>query len=324
MSDFMLITCRDRENSGSRFKEYIIDVCDSMRNLFRNTDFSTMVKRFSLYQNVNCYLLQLPADRKGNPRANLRKLISFLKTFCTGNAITSCIPCGSTAYVMQTKNTFPEGMFKNILFRALAPDLLKKAASLMPTDFNDIDICIIAGQNIDELYEFIKFLSHTVKFITVFTPDKDSINRMIDDIYNEYGLSVAVTDDVKSAFIGKAAIINLGCTRKCINGGISVKNMMILNYGELEDAEVFCGGKVINGISIGLPEHIKAKIHKNIFKCCSESDVASIVLYHRAEKDLPEEFDKCGSSELMKLARYFYEDGYDIKCFYGMHSMINL
>jgi len=66
-------------------------------------------------------------------------------------------------------------------------------------DIRELDVAIIHGNDYTFCIHYIKILSSILKFLTIITHEKESIENMTDNIFEETGLAVRVTDNLAAA-----------------------------------------------------------------------------------------------------------------------------
>ena len=74
-------------------------------------------------------------------------------------------------------------------------------------DIRDLDIAILETNNRKLLHFFIRQLSPLAKFLTIITKEKESAQKDMEDIFDETGLSVRVTDDIASGLDGISILL---------------------------------------------------------------------------------------------------------------------
>jgi hypothetical protein len=313
MGDFVLISCKDKK-TGS--------IADKLSRLFKRTDFNDLIDIIDVYDNVRCYSITLPCDKKGTPAVNIKKFEKFLDKFNSENNIISYVVPESLGESIKLEGRFQSEYARKLVFKSLINIVIDKAFACEGNGNQSPGVCIAQGDNEVELYELIRFLSNTVKFFTVLTPEKNSIEKGINEIYDECGLSIAVTDDLRSALKDCSVLINLGKLNElCISKAYG-KNNLVINLGTISSYKIPDSCRVINGINIGMPVHIRHMFSKAVYNSYSESQIAHILLFQRVEAVRAQRGEMTGSELLGKTEQEFKRAGLSISSFEGLHGII--
>jgi len=99
--------------------------------------------------------------------------------------------------------------FGRFLYKALLVNILKLISEKKGKDIRELDVAIIHGNDYTFLHSYIKILSSILKFLTIITHEKESIENMTDNIFEETGLAVRVTDNLAGGMKDAEAVINL-------------------------------------------------------------------------------------------------------------------
>ncbi|HEX9060944.1 MAG TPA: hypothetical protein VF941_12250 [Clostridia bacterium] len=204
------------------------------------------------------------------------------------------------------------------LKKALIPDLLDLIYKKRGVKLGEMEVVIISGGNYEDLSYVLKEMSTELRYVTVISNDPESIKDILDQVYEEAGLSIGVTASCETLIKRADIIINLGSLD---GSAINARNnkALILNCGPLfSEGRSFIGNLVVNGIEIRLPEEIENKVSKEVrllHDSCSLADavISLMVLEDGGNMDL-----------LQNMALYFRKEGYNIKGILGRHAKIKI
>lgn len=176
------------------------------------------------------------------------------------------------------KNPF-SGYF---IYTALLVNILEIIADKKDISIKALEITIIEEEN-NLFRSYIKLLSPLVKFITVITNKKKYIQEEIEDIYNETGLSIRLTDDIESGLDNVDVVINLGDIENFKKGKKIRSDAIVINYGVANSEEIIFDNIVINSISIKFSSSIESILEQNAISCFTRLELASIIFCHEKE-----------------------------------------
>ncbi|RCX14858.1 hypothetical protein DFR58_11492 [Anaerobacterium chartisolvens] len=220
---------------------------------------------------------------------------------------------GDTGYVFEFSG--------QTLYKALLVNIIKDVFNKKRKSICDLDITIVHQNNRDELYAIIEVLSPFVKYITVATGDKESIDDEIAQICCNTGLAIRVTSDYRSAVKSAELIINLAYSnRPSINIRTNFKQVVI-NYGDLGLEQVSGEGTVINGIDVCIPPKIACMLDKGLFDHYGKLELSEILLSHKSGCHERICGVLCDYELATRLAGEFYRNCYSICGYMGRHNM---
>ncbi len=206
------------------------------------------------------------------------------------------------------------------LYKALLINIIKDVFNKKRRNICDLDITVVHQNNREELYAIIAVLSPFVKYITVATGDKESIDDEIAEISYNTGLAIRVTGDYKNAVKNAELIINLAYPNQpSINIRTNFKQVVI-NYGAPGLEQVSGEGTVINGIDICIPPGIACMLDKELFEHYSKLELSEILLSHKSGCQERICGVLCDYELATCLAGEFYRHCYSICGYMGRHN----
>lgn len=244
-------------------------------------------------------------------KAKKNRLDKIISKICSENSITKCImPAICSCSLKSCEKSNFDG---KIVYTALAEYILNDLCEKKGFSIREIDIAVIQGEDDLLPYLIIKLLSPVVKFITLVTDQKESMDKKIEEICDETGLSVRITDNLEDVLKNCDLIINYGNIK--INGiKYSIdSNSIIINYGELEDLLPEVKKTVICGIDIGLGDKYLQAFEKEIFKFYSSTEIAEIVLTNKKDENIDNLHNLLDLKTIESIKEYFIEEGFYVK-----------
>lgn len=230
---------------------------------------------------------------------------------CAEHSITRCIiPADSNCFL---KNCVKSGFEGKIIYTALVEYILTDLCMKQGLSVREVDIAVVQGE--DELmpYFAIKLLSPVVKFITLVTNQKELMESKIEQVCDETGLSVRITDNLEGVLESCDFIINYGSlNRNGIKNNIN-SNAIVINYGELDDTLLELKKPVVGGIDIGLGNKYLQGFRKEIFKFYSSTEIAEIVLTNKTDKSINNFNGLVDYMTVDYLKKHFFEEKFYIR-----------
>ena len=271
-------------------------------------------KRIQVDSNLIIQGIRLPYTLKefnSLGRVEKNRLDKVIAQICREHSITRCIMPASCSCTIKSceKNNF-EG---RIVYTALAEYILKDLCSRRGLNIREIDIAIVQGEDDLLPYIIIKLLSPVVKFITLVTEQRDLMDKKIEEVCDETGLSVRITDNLKDVLKNCDLVINYGKLKTAgIKNNIN-SNAIIINYGELENTLAEIKKAIINGVDIGLGDKYLQGFEKEIFKFYSSTEIAEIVLISKIDRDINNLQDLLDVRTVSSFKKAFIEEAFWIK-----------
>lgn len=248
-------------------------------------------------------------NRSGKMTRN--RIDKAILKICTENSIDRCIIPAELDCSLRSCGK--SGFTGKIVYTVLAENIIKDICAKKGLGISEVDIVVIQGEDDVLPYTVIKLLSPSVKFITLVTKHKELMEKKVEQVCDETGLSVRITNDVESVLKSCDFVINYGNIK-----GSSIKNFVnsnatVINYGELEDTLLGMKDRVVNGIEIGLGNKYLQGFKKEIFSFYNPIEIADTVLANKSDIAINNLYDLVDYIIIDKFKRHFKEDGFFVK-----------
>jgi len=338
MSNFALFTCLEEsletvreEIPISKEKDNLIKrVFDFIKRKFRKVaienkesekDDDFEVKKIEINDNTTIFMAKLPyTAEKVQNRAS--KINEFAYNLINENNIKTCIlseELNKKVKFEWSSNLIFNGQF---LYKALIINLLEEICTNNSIKISDLDITIIHGKNDEELFPILRLLSPRAKYMTIITERKGELEGEINYIYDETGLSVSLTTDLKAALKNAYVVINLDQLSDIHNLKFNSK-AVIINYNNSYSVKSMSENTLINGIELNFPVKLLQKLDKDIFKNFNKNELAETILLHKTDYDKAK--DVLYKQEIFfKISNEFKRDGFKITGFRGRHNLLRI
>lgn len=174
-----------------------------------------------------------------------------------------------------------------IIYISLLKFIIEKLLKKQQKSIKEQEITIIQENNSEILYYFLEELAPVVKFLNVVTYEREKVEKFLESICEETGLSVRVTNDFSSDVRSVDILINIGDLAKIRNGNNIPASTIIVNYGKLEE-KFLRNNFVINDLKIRMDEDIDkaVKIAEEKFRDIEIADLVINRLLVSQSKDL--------------------------------------
>jgi hypothetical protein len=261
--------------------------------------------------NLPFHVDELTALSKGK----IRSIEEFIREYCASHELDMV----KLPRVILEKDIFqnstPNPFTGRLLFKSLITNILIEIYSRRDCRIKDLDMAVVQGKNTEELFAYIRLLAASIKYLTIFSEDKEGIEKQIEDFYEETGLSMRVTQDIKSCFKGINFILSLGE----LQSGMKLSSKaIVVNYGDTDCSNIFGENIVINGIEVKLPNGIASKLGRNVIEQYTQLELAEIILCSKLEIIMGDV-----STEICeKLSREFSRQAFEISSFIGRRGIL--
>ncbi|WP_010680920.1 hypothetical protein [Acetivibrio cellulolyticus] len=292
----------------------IISVFRKLKKLFAFKIIPVSVKKLEAGSDLAIYAVKLPYalnDVKNAGRFTRNKINKCILKFCTENTIDKCIiPAELDCFIDRCEKSCFTG---RIIYTALAINVLEYICAQKHSDIRKVDIAIIQGDKGALPYIFIKRLSPIVKFVTLVTNDRELMEKEIEEVCDETGLSVRITNDVESVLKSSDVVINFGNLKSYGIKNRFDSNAIVINYGEFEEQLLGAGNTIITGIDVGFGDKYANNFEDDIFNFYSHIEVAEIVLVNKSNLGITDAEDLAEYSVMDNFIKHFKEEGFYIK-----------
>lgn len=292
----------------------LISIFRKLKKLFAFKINPVNIKKLEVDSSLAIHSVKLPYtidEMKKAGRFTRNKINKCLLKVCKENSIDKCIIPHDLPFLLDSceKSDFTG----KIVYTVMAVNILEHILKLKKLDIRDVDIAIIQGDNEVLPCIFIKLLSPIVKFITLVTMEKELIEKNFEEVCDETGLSVRITNDAASVLNSSDIVINYADLKSYSLKKKVASNAIIINYGELDENQLGLENEVINRIDIGLGSKYIDCFEDSLFKSYSFSEIAEIVLINKTNFTINNAGDLTDYMIIDKLIKHFKEEGFYIK-----------
>lgn len=331
MADILLVLCSENIETSTVDTKTSVNIWHRALKLLGRLFYKDIVmdhimdhieeslKEIEVYNDLKVYLLQLPCTIND-------EVFRTIELVCSKKNIGRFYFSRKLMNIYNLKEHYEEVSGGRFLFQALVVEILKK---LYPdkADIGHLDIIVIEGDNKNEVINVVRMLYPVTKFITLLAMDRTWLQKELEDIYINTGLSISVISDFKKGLNNADVIINFGDMGKIDEYAKVKPKAVILNFGPglyktgylksyLNKEEISTGNIVICSLEIYIPPAIMVKLGKLIPADFSSLEMAEFLIQNRIG---PLSNNVQGDYIMQDMARTFKENGYYIKGFIGVN-----
>lgn len=190
------------------------------------------------------------------------------------------------------------------IYKALIFSILKDVSNQMKQDLRNLKIVMLVEGYSVENVDLIKIVAKEVKSLTIVTTDKDRFERLIQELFERYGIIIKVFEKSRSNYKNANIIVNVDFPSYDMNK-INVSNNSLVICGFAKHFEI---KKSFNGIIIKDIDII-SNVNKN--QRVDDLSFCEAKIYNYQRK-------------LKENARVFERDGYRINGYFGENGKILL
>lgn len=333
MKDFAIVTClknieacAKKPNVMKQAYQFVLSMLNIPKieeTLLKEIKVAELFKEESNTENEECkalkiHIIHLPFhvdELAAFSRGRINRIEEFINEYCASNKIDVVI----YSKLLLERNIFLGNVatpfIGRLLFKSLVSNILNEIYSKRGFRINDLDMAIVHGKSDEELFTYIRLLAPYIKYLTIISDDKEGIEKQVEDFYEETGLSIRVTRDIKSGFRGIDFILSIGDLQPGMKIGTRA---VILNYGDSGCSNIVGENIIINGIELRLPGTITTKLGKNVLENFTQLELAEIILCNKLDIPIDEISDK--TYEI--LSKEFTAQAFTISGFEGRHNIL--
>ncbi len=320
MNNVGLIVFDNIENSDKKdilniFTKLKKLICMKIKRLFSTKLPEHSIKKITVDQDLNLFFIKLPYsldELRKLRRFSVWRLQKAVLKACRDNSIKKCFYPSKVPDKIINDFGMKNPFSGNFIYASLLVNILKLISVKKDMDIRDLDIAILETNNRKLLHFFIRQLSPLAKFLTIITKEKESAQKDMEDIFDETGLSVRVTDDIASGLDGISILINIGNLDEFIPRKKVICNAVVINYGSLKNSQVEFTGGIIDQINVGLPASMEESVDEEFINCYTGNEIAEIIFVNKLNGGT-NVFKDFAEYNIMKgISEQFEEEGYTI------------
>lgn len=333
MGNFALVSCPGDLNEYIKARPFLKFLPYKWRDFFiKDISSKEFIPGF-LPQASKAWMLKLPFIKEDMGYLNERRIFKACEqivNFCTGNDVAMVsLEKGLHNHVIIKEYLQQKGLevFENNrqIYGLLALEIIKHILKCRHIDFEEADIALIAGKQDKQLLGILKFLAPRVKYLTVACSGECTIRKELEELFEDTGLLVFVTNDLKTGIKEKDLVICFDSLVDFNARNVFKGNMVLLNLSDrwIKDNRLIeC--PVINDMEPSVPgklmEHLKSLPGDSFDK----NEFAMLVLLcaygNKRLKDIPDP----GYEEMSVFSSIFGSEGFKIKNLVGRNGIVQI
>lgn len=280
--------------------------------VFKKVYLSDCISKIDIDENFCIWNIDL-ADLYKHLLFNRKKLEKEISKFMSQYNISSCISSKNfkDKYNLSNCEVWQHG--GKVLFRAVIKEIVNVICRQHDLYLYNTEFCLISHRCSDEVLRLAKLFSQDVRFLTVISPDYKLIEEQMDQLSEEYGLSVRVTDDFPTGYEKAKIIISVDGSIPKNNG--KLKNIFIINLGNKPTNTI--RADIIDKAEIELPENIKYIKRGFLKSTYTNQELAEIIILHKLGIEKIEAHYNISENQIQQISGTFIKDGYIVKKVYA-------
>lgn len=291
---------------------FLLSIFGKLKRAFKGSP--VIEKKIEVDSNLVIYSIKLPFKlRELNKSSKIvrNKAERLIFKICIEKSIDRClIPADLN---VSLKNCEKSSFTGDILYKVLVEQILRNICEKQGSSIREVDIAVIQGEDDVLPYIVIKLLSPIVKFITLVTNYRGMMEKKLEQMCDETGLSVRITNDVESALDSCELVINYGNIKSSSIKKTVKSNAIVINYGEFEDTLFGNRNTIINGIDIGLGKKYLEGFETDLYKYYSPIEIAEIILTSKLHKSINNLYDLVDYMFVDNFITNFVKEGFFVR-----------
>lgn len=308
------------ERESIRRPKLLNKIYFKIRRFFSINLIDTQIKRVKVNEELNIHFIKVKYTLKevsAFGRFKIKRLKKEIYKCFIKNSLDKCILPSLAPKSLESNICIKNPFSGRFIYTVLLVKILKKVAEKRNVSVKGLEIGIIQGNNNKLFFSYIRLLSPLVKFITIITNKKKYVQEKTEDIYDETGLAIRLTEDIESGLDDIDIVINLGDIRSFKKGKKIKSNAVVINYGNAHSEEIIFDNIVINSISIQLDNSIESILDQNIIGCFSKLELASIIFCHGKKNCANINKNNVDNKIINDVSNQFFKSGYKITALGG-------
>ncbi|MDQ2087703.1 hypothetical protein RBH29_14835 [Herbivorax sp. ANBcel31] len=283
MANLGLVIFCDKKEGTTKLK-FLKRIILKIKDFFSKEFVCFPIKKVKVNKDLNIYFIKLKYTLDEISEFKHFKIKKFKKNIqkhLTENFLDKCIFPAFAPENLEFDSCIKNPFSGYFIYTALLVSILEIIASKKGVSVKEFDIGIIQGDNHKLFYSYIKILSPLVKFITIITNKKEYVQEKIEEVYDETGLSIRVTDDIESGLDNIDIVINLGDVGKFKKDKKIKSKAIVINYGNAKSDGTMFDNIIIDGISIQFDNSLETILNQNAIRCFTKIELASMIFCHK-------------------------------------------
>lgn len=206
------------------------------------------------------------------------------------------------------------------LLKALVPRILEAVYTKRGKELGDRNLLFIQGEEPCEMFELIKLVAPSVRYVTAAVRDREEAEKTADAIYDEYGLPVGLSTEARTAVKDADVTINLAGEayfKKSLRGK---PGGLIIDLNDGSALKRIDGGAAVRGLKVRLPGELAAALGGELLDAYGSTELAEALLLMMGGHEPGEKLQM--RDELLQLSRLFYKSGFSICELQGRHNSV--
>ncbi|TYQ15085.1 UNVERIFIED_CONTAM: hypothetical protein Cloal_1492 [Acetivibrio alkalicellulosi] len=324
MSNLGLILFEEKKhnsNINNIFKRFYYKI----KSLFDKDIYLSQVEKIEVDERVNIFFIKLKSslDQINEFRQyKIKKIKKNINKVLKEYSIENCILPEEVNEDFMLDCCIKNPFSGHFIYTALITDILKIIAYKKGISVKELDIAIIKGNESSLFYSYIELLSPIVKFITIIDNDRQCCYNKIEEIYDDTGLSVRITDDIKSGVDGVDVVINMANMDNLYKSTRIKSNAIVINYGTINENDSFLSNTIINGISISLDKDFENIMNGYVGSSYSRNELAELIVCAKNNINANVINNNADKKIIQYISNEFKKCGYRINGFIGRHNIV--
>lgn len=280
--------------------------------------FKRGVRILSPESGIEILSISLPFSRTSIEVMNKQYLARYLSGICSENECARCFFPSDTDWQDHFKEYTSAALLQPTVFKALLVRVLNELVSKRGLRLDNLDIALLCENGGNDLIQLMKQLEPFVNYLSVASPDKDSVEREIAPVFIDSGLSVFVGSDINSILRSADLIINLG-RPEALPGYRIRRNTPVINLEGIGRRDQRGDFPVINGVQFSFPKELLGRYGTDILREYTGAGLSVILMALKAGLfDMQEYNDTIVDS----VTRIFKRDECTITGFIGRRGVL--